>query len=164
MIARVHILRTDETTRVYASPLTREQAANLQVRRPTTTKAKTEIRVFEQVLVAHELDHREIRGYRVSLASAVSGVHIYKAAEETPEAAKEARSVGRCRSILGIAKVVLPRDVCDDAVDEWMDEIECAAAENRPVLRRTISIVVRSLPLLAWRSRVPMRVRKPGRQ
>ncbi len=70
--------------------------------------------------------------------------------------------VGRCRSLLAIVRHVLPSDVRDDALDEWLDEIECAAAAGRPVVRRTASIILRALPSLAWRSRVPARARGKG--
>jgi hypothetical protein len=70
--------------------------------------------------------------------------------------------VARCRLILRIAHRVLPPGMREDALDEWMDEIECTAEKGRPVLKRTFSILFRSLPVLAWRSRGPARVRGGG--
>jgi hypothetical protein len=72
------------------------------------------------------------------------------------------RKVAKCRSMLQLANRVLPPDVREDALDEWTDEIECAAAEKKPVFRRALSILCRSLPREAVRSRRPARVRGNG--
>jgi hypothetical protein len=70
------------------------------------------------------------------------------------------RTVRRCGSLLGAASRLLPSSVRDEAVDEWLDEIETAAEDGRPILRRTLSIL-QSLPIQAWRVRRAVRVR-PG--
>lgn len=76
--------------------------------------------------------------------------------------AASSRKVTRCRSILGLVNRALPRGVRDDMLDEWMDDIETAAEEGMPVRRRMVSIVLRSLPAIAWRSRRPTRAREGG--
>lgn len=68
----------------------------------------------------------------------------------------------RCRSLLGAAAGLLPASERDDALDEWIDEIETAAALGHPIRRRTCSIVLRSLPVLALRARVPRRAPRKG--
>ena len=72
------------------------------------------------------------------------------------------RRAQRCKSLLAAAHRVLPRTVREEALDEWLDEIECAASQGKPVLRRTISILCRALPILAVRSRLPARARGGG--
>lgn len=61
--------------------------------------------------------------------------------------------VERCRSVLRVANLLLPRGVREDAFDEWVDEIECAAEAGLAVVSRTLSILFRSLPVMVWRSR-----------
>lgn len=70
------------------------------------------------------------------------------------------RTVRRCGSLLDTAGRLLPPAVRDETLDEWIDEIETAAEDGQPVVRRTLSLL-RSLPILAWRGRRAVRVR-PG--
>jgi hypothetical protein len=72
------------------------------------------------------------------------------------------RKVAKCRSMLELANRVLPPGVREEALDEWMDDVECAAEAKKPVIRRTLSILFRSLPSLALRSRRPARARGNG--
>lgn len=67
-----------------------------------------------------------------------------------------------CRSLLSFAASALPPADRQEALDEWMDELECAAEENLPTLRRTASILFRAGPLMAVRSRGSARVRRRG--
>jgi hypothetical protein len=69
-------------------------------------------------------------------------------------------TVTRCCSALTLAHLLLPPSVRGDALDESIDEIETAAETGRPVVRRTISILVRTLPLLAVTSRVSTHARR----
>lgn len=71
-------------------------------------------------------------------------------------------AVHRACSLLALAKRALPPEVREEALQEWVDEIETAADEGLPVRRRAISIVLRALPVLAVRSRLPARVRGGG--
>jgi hypothetical protein len=70
------------------------------------------------------------------------------------------RHVSRCRRLLQCANFVLPPSVREDALDEWMDEIQSAAEENLPFRRRALSILFRSLPALALRARLSVRARR----
>jgi hypothetical protein len=71
-------------------------------------------------------------------------------------------AVHRACSLLALAKRALPPEVREEALQEWVDEIESAAEEGQPVRRRAVSIVLRALPVLAVRSRLPARVRGGG--
>lgn len=86
----------------------------------------------------------------------------YRAGSEDVQISRLVRKVGRCRSLLTIAKGVLPPDTRDDALDEWMDEIECAVEANHRVTGRLLSILFRALPAVAWRSRRPAWARRGG--
>jgi hypothetical protein len=70
------------------------------------------------------------------------------------------RRVSRCRSILELANLALPSSLREDALDEWMDEIQTAAEQGLPIRRRAFSILLRSLPALALRARLPVRARR----
>ncbi len=76
--------------------------------------------------------------------------------------ASSRRATGHCRSVLSLAYLALPLSTRQDALDEWLDEIACAEVAGRPVVRRTLSIIVRTLPRLAARSRLPIRARGKG--
>lgn len=54
---------------------------------------------------------------------------------------------------LWTACALLPREVRDDQFNEWCDEIQCAREDGVSVGRRTLSLVLRSIPRLAWRAR-----------
>lgn len=97
------------------------------------------------VAVTTQLDDREVPAHVTSEQGSTSD-----------------HSVERCRSALVIAGRLLPGAVRNEAVDEWLDEIECAASAQRGVTRRTASILIRTLPALVWRSRRPMYVRGRG--
>jgi hypothetical protein len=71
-------------------------------------------------------------------------------------------SAARCKTLLGVAYRILPPKAREDALDEWHDEIECAAAQGKPVWGRTLSIIFRALPVLALRTRFPIRARGGG--
>ncbi len=108
-----------------------------------------------------------IESWRLELITTGSEVHTaihneWEAYLRRHDSAQSApvKKVAKCRSVLKIANRLLPKDVRDEAIDEWMDEIECAAAADLPVFRRTLSILLRSLPALAWRSRQPARARR----
>jgi hypothetical protein len=68
----------------------------------------------------------------------------------------------KCRWVLRLANHLLPSEAREESIDEWIDEIETASEGGVGVYRRTASILVRSLPVLAWRSRMPARVRGGG--
>lgn len=70
------------------------------------------------------------------------------------------RRVLRCRSLLRLANLALPPSAREDALDEWMDEIQSAVEEGLPFRRRALSILCRSLPMLALRARFPVRARR----
>jgi hypothetical protein len=78
-----------------------------------------------------------------------------------PEEAPNTKAV-RCRSLLASASCLLPPDEREEALDEWADEIETAAQKGGPVVRRTLSILFRSLPSMALRTRLPSRVSRGG--
>jgi hypothetical protein len=71
-----------------------------------------------------------------------------------------ARHVARCHALLRLANFALPPAVREEALDEWMDEIQCAAEKGLPFRRRALSILCRSLPALALRARLPIRSRR----
>lgn len=75
---------------------------------------------------------------------------------------KNVSRLEQCRSVVGFAKRFLPREQRDDFADECLDEIEAAAEAERPVVRRTASILFRALPVLIIRTRLPTRARKAG--
>jgi hypothetical protein len=60
----------------------------------------------------------------------------------------------RCHAALRMAAGFLPREMREERLDEWLDELEAAQAAGRPVRRRTASIVVRAAPHEIWRLRV----------
>lgn len=91
-----------------------------------------------------------------------AGVEAARAKQAVVAKPARARQVAKCRSLLEIGNRLLPQDVRDEALDEWMDEIECAAAKDLPVFRRVLSILLRSLPALAWRNRQPAPARRGG--
>jgi hypothetical protein len=99
----------------------------------------------------------------VSLAVAIRslGLEVWFA-ERDPESVRgsSARNVSRCRSLLQAANVALPSSVREDALDEWMDEIQSAAEEGLPVRRRALSILFRTLPVAALRTRLRIRARR----
>ena len=109
-------------------------------------------------------DIDEIHSYRLEVSPPDGGLiaraEVTAVVSEEPAPARG--RVERCHSILRLANLVLPPRVRGEALDEWIDEIECAAAEKKPVLRRTLSIVFRSLPSLALRARLPARARREG--
>ena len=72
------------------------------------------------------------------------------------------RQIVQCRSVLGLACCLLPSDMREDALDEWLDELHCAAAEKRPVVRRTISIAVGAVLRLSVEARRSVRVHIKG--
>lgn len=71
------------------------------------------------------------------------------------------KNMTRCRSLLARASCLLPPGEREEALDEWTDEIETAAGEGRPILRRTLSIVFRALPTIAVRIRMHRPSRAP---
>jgi hypothetical protein len=145
-------------------PCTNEELAALE-HSPT----ETEFRLFDRAFAAERLveEKAHVKSWRLEQITTSSfagegrtarGALIRgSAAGET----RRSRQVARCRSLLEIGNLLLPPGVRDDALDEWMDEIECAAAKNRPVLPRVVSIL-RTLPLLAWRSRLARARRRGG--
>jgi hypothetical protein len=85
---------------------------------------------------------------------------IVEGAEASDERDDTLRQISRCRGLLRLANLALPRSVREDALDEWMDEIHCAAEEGLPLRHRALSILFRSLPALALRARFPVRARR----
>jgi hypothetical protein len=67
--------------------------------------------------------------------------------------------VRRCHLALGFACLLLPCEIRQTAIEELTDEISSAAEAKRRLMRRTLSIAVRTVPRLAWEARRPMRVR-----
>lgn len=119
---------------------------------------------FQHAIAAELLETHERQGGRKEITR-----YQFKLRDEAQDRPRPAiresagqRKVAKCRSLLGLAHRVLPPGVREDALDEWMDEIECAAVEGKPVLRRTLSILCRSLLSLALRSRRPARARGNG--
>lgn len=101
--------------------------------------------------------HKIAMDFSITLTRAsLDGVEMVASSSSPP------RRVEKCRSILRIANRLLPEGSREEALDEWMDEIETAAAKELPVFRRTASIVVRSLPVLALRIRLPARAPRGG--
>jgi hypothetical protein len=90
--------------------------------------------------------------------------HIVESVEPAPATPKRdrRRGVAPARSLLALANRVLPPEDREEALAEWVDEIETAADEGLSVRRRAISILLRSLPVMALRSRLPARVRGGG--
>ncbi|HET7484363.1 MAG TPA: hypothetical protein VFJ64_03210 [Solirubrobacterales bacterium] len=72
------------------------------------------------------------------------------------------RRLTSCRALLTFASHALPPTDRQEALDEWMDELECAVAENLPILRRTASILFRTCPHMAIRRRASKRMRGRG--
>lgn len=163
MTAWIQILLADETSLRYPCSVSPTQAAALE-KGSRQNKAETEIDIFRRTIDAREIDRKKVHAFAVSLdRPSGSRMNIYVAPGRFGGGKRSVTKVDRCRTLFYLAKVALPPSARDDAIDEWMDEIECAAAAGRPVLRRTVSILVRSLPRLALRSRLPKRVRERGR-
>jgi len=162
MNARIEILLEDETQLTYPCAISPAQAAALEGR-SGHSRTETEIDIFKRTVDARGIERRKVSAFGVSLDASSLNLNIVVAPGRFGGGKKPVKNVSRCRSLLDLAKVVLPPSARDDAIDEWTDEIECAAATGRPVLRRTVSILVRSLPRLAVRSRLPKRVRERGR-
>jgi hypothetical protein len=68
------------------------------------------------------------------------------------------RDVARSRSVISAAVRLLPASAREEAIDEWMDEVECAAEADVGTIGRTCSIVLRALPTAIWRAWRPARV------
>jgi signal peptidase II len=69
------------------------------------------------------------------------------------------RPANRCLSALRLACLLLPQEIREEQFSEWRDEIQCADEHGLSSGRRTLSIVLRSIPRLAWRARRPGRLR-----
>ena len=54
--------------------------------------------------------------------------------------------------LLSLAGALLPREVREDQLNEWRDELESAQESGLSTGGRTLSIVTRSAPRLAWRA------------
>jgi hypothetical protein len=107
------------------------------------------------------LEAQAPRHFKVLLkGSAVENMPALPLAPPIPRDRSE--RVARHRSLLSIARLLLPRGARDAAFDEWVDELECAAAVGLPLARRTASILLRALPREAWTSRRPVRARGRG--
>lgn len=78
------------------------------------------------------------------------------------EAPRRSRDVARSRSIISAAIRLLPANAREEALDEWMDEVECAAEAGAGTRARTWSIVSRALPVAIWRAWWPARARQRG--
>jgi hypothetical protein len=115
--------------------------------------------VVEEVL-ERRLNRELVEKVEVSL---LEGEYC-RAEYETPETdvpdVGNSHDVSGCRRLLQLANFVLPPSVREDALDEWMDEIQSAAEEGLPFRRRALSILFRSLPALALRARLPVRARR----
>lgn len=70
------------------------------------------------------------------------------------------REVARCRQHLALAARLLPAAVRQDALDEWIDEIECAAEAGKRIRGRALSIMLRTVPHAIWRAWRPAVVRR----
>lgn len=119
-------------------------------------------------------DHRNSKRFTPKPIASIDEIHLSPAgildlaraarvdeAETTPHNPPQA-SAERCKMLLGMAYRILPPGAREEALDEWHDEIECAAAQSKPVWRRTLSIIFRALPVLALRSRFPTRAHGGG--
>lgn len=76
--------------------------------------------------------------------------------------ARRSKRMSRHRSVLAFVDWLLPPDVREEVLDEWMDDVETASEEGKRIGRRVFWILVRSLPSEVWRSRRPARVRGGG--
>jgi hypothetical protein len=56
-----------------------------------------------------------------------------------------------------LGKCFVPSSLREDTIDEWLDEIETAADAGKPVLWRTVSILIRALPRVVARGWRPTR-------
>jgi hypothetical protein len=124
----------------------------------------TEFAFFYRAVRELGIESSQIRSFAVNMRAGKLGfIHPPQISVPVIEEPAPARGkVERCHSILRLANFVLPPRSRDEALDEWIDEIECAAAEKKPVVRRTLSIVFRALPSLALRARLPARARRKG--
>jgi hypothetical protein len=82
--------------------------------------------------------------------------------EDVGETADRRAAAARSCSLLAFAHRALPAEVREETLEEWVDEIQTAADLGLPVRRRALSILLRSLPVLALRARLPARVRGGG--
>jgi hypothetical protein len=129
-------------------------------------RSRAEFALLNRAVRVAQEDVRDVLSYEVEVTTHKPGF-VYRAGvtatltKELLHPSGKHGKVERCHSILRVANLVLPSRVRDEALDEWIDEVECAAAEKKPVLRRTLSIVFKSLPSLALRARLP-RARREG--
>jgi hypothetical protein len=88
-------------------------------------------------------------------------VRLFWTGEEpaSEHTAEVPRPPPRCRSLLALAARMLPAAIRAALLAEWLDEIETAAAERRPVVRRSVSIALRGAPRLAVHARLFARPR-----
>jgi hypothetical protein len=96
-------------------------------------------------------------GTRVKAVSDVASVW-----GESPKPRPAKRRLSFCFSFLSVAVNALPQPDRQEALDEWVDELRCAAEESLPILRRTASILVRALPSMALHGRFLSRARRPS--
>jgi len=159
MRAEVELRLEDGQVRSYWCAISPWEAASLREEAGSLPRTDAEIAIFDRLVTADGLEDVGVVEFYIHTLETVTSSPRSPA---EPPPARVSIGVGRCRSLMSMATFALPSEIREESVDEWMDEIECAAAEERPVLRRAISILLRSLPILAWRSRLPTRARRPG--
>lgn len=71
-----------------------------------------------------------------------------KPRRQSDHGAGGAQTADRCETAIAKACCLLPRDIRNDQQAEWVDEIQCARENGRPVLRRVLSLVVVGIPRL----------------
>ncbi|HEU5254022.1 MAG TPA: hypothetical protein VFU16_11930 [Solirubrobacterales bacterium] len=158
MKAEIELRLESGEVRNYIWVVTPEEAASLREEKGDVSRIDAEIEIFDRLVVADKLDNVGVIEFYLK------GLGPSQQASPAEQIPPSNAGVRGCRSVLSIAAATLPPNIREETLDEWIDELECAADENRPVLRRAVSILVRSLPILAWRSRLPSRARKPGSQ
>lgn len=110
--------------------------------------------------VAMQTDERRVKRVRSRLfirrvLDAIEDVDL--AEEEAP--GREEEQIAACRSVLMVVGRVLPAEAREEMLDEWMDDLESALEQGRPLLPRVVSIL-RSFPYMV----VQCRRRQPRRR
>jgi hypothetical protein len=108
-------------------------------------------------------DHPDRQIVEITVTETLGGAPFERPrAARSTSATQPSTKVARCCSALVLAHRLLPRSIRADALTEWVDEIEAAADVGAPIMGRTLSIILRAVPSLAFRERRPARVRDKG--
>lgn len=156
-LAHISYTLTDHTSHALVVEVSEDEASILQLRPGSSDAALLGRRKLEDL----ECDMGSpVASWRVELVSDKSLEVVDPDDSNASCVLSERSAVHRARSLLAFAYRLLPADTRLEVFDEWMDEIETAAEEKLRVRRRTISIILRSLPIMVFRSRRPVRVRE----